>query len=237
VAIKVRNFYPMPVVLEDEHGEPASAEIHVKRLGPDDWATFQAGMKRMDDPPSERLLGGRQASGDEQTKDAAGVFVIPDSVIRERRLAELEPAARAAFKAADDDDERWVLRFVQTSIEEYVTLPAGQIQNEDGSDITTGAEYVRLFAANPSALLEALRAIQYGNSMSVRQKKGWRLLSDLNRSLVALEGAGPRPAAIAAPVAPADIAETVTATGSSATSSGSVDETAASSSAPVRSVH
>ena len=218
MAIKVLSHYKSKIWLDDEEtGEPQEVTLQVKRLAVDEFETFQAGLTRLNDPPSLRLLGGRLQTGAEQEKNERGRFVIPNEEITERRLKELDPAARAAYDAADAADETWAKRFVQESIEQYVSAPIGQIFNDDGLSVTTGADLVRLYCARADVLRAFLFAIHAENTLSASAKKVWRSVSDFTRSSIEppkeLRGATPAP--IVGAAANEASAETGPATGSS----------------------
>lgn len=226
--IRLKKHYVHELYLDDDaSGEPQRVKLHVARLTVEQFSTFDAGMKRLDDPPSLRLLGGRKPDGDEQArvgeatgdpvKDDKRRFVISDDAIQQRRLAELGDAARAEYQKADADDEVWAKRFIQDAIEQYVSVPPGEIVDDDGQEIRTGAELVRFFGGRGDVLKDLLFAIYGENSMSAPLKKIWRSQSAFSggSSEPSPAAPGPTPAPTAGSAAPVASAISEPATASS----------------------
>jgi len=140
----------------------------------------------------------------EPTKE---VFVIPDTEIRRRRLAEMTPEAREAFDALDAREDALGDAFLTDTITRYVTVPPGQIEERDPDTgevraVTTGADLVRIFAGQSAVLLDLVNVIRIENALPESAKKAWRSLfaSSASSSAPATDPVGnaPAPTAIAA---------------------------------------
>jgi hypothetical protein len=217
--IKLRKYYEHTVWLDnDETGQAEQVTLHIARLNVEQFAEFDAGSRRLNDPPSLRLLPGRKP--DEQEKDERGRYVIADSVIYERRRDELDPAALAAYRTADEDDEHFSKVFMQAAIEQYISAPEGQIVDDEDRPVTTGAQLVRFFCARGDVLRTLVVAIYAANSMSADLKKVLRSQSAFAASLSepSKEAPGTRPATAAASATTAASADSAAATASSGAS-------------------
>jgi hypothetical protein len=208
-------------------------KLRVKWLTEQEYTAFASGMKRLDDPPSLRLLGGRASSGEEQEKDDKGRYVISEAEIIDRRRTELTPERREAYDRADQEDEAFVRAFTKDAIERFVTVVAGELA-VDGQPVTSGADLYRVFCARADLLFGLVTLIHQENTMSPVAKKAWRSLSDFRRisSEHQLAQAGQKLAEVAAGVETSGTANNGAATGSTEAPSGSA---ATSSSTPARS--
>lgn len=156
--------------------------MHVKRFDLDEFAKFDRDYRRVGDPPSNRMLLTRKPEGDEQEKDEQEKFKISLNTVAERRLAEMDVVARAAYEKQDAEDEKFSKQFLVDAISTYVTVPAGEVEDND-EPVTTGAQLVRIFGARADVLRQLLQAIWTENTLSAAEKKVRRSLSGLSRSL------------------------------------------------------
>ncbi len=185
MTVKLGNYYFTKVQIEDENGEIQETRLKVARLSPEAHANFEVDMKRLNDAPSNRMLGGRRQDGDEQERDEKGNYKISDYAVTQRRIAELTGDALAAYKAADADDETWARNFLTESVRAHVRFVDGAVEKPDGSPCVTGDDIVEMFGGSYPELRQFVMAVWNENTMSAAQKKTSRLLSDLTRSLAA----------------------------------------------------
>lgn len=219
-----KKSYPATITLDDpETGEGVKVGLRVAMLTQDQSAAFESGMKRLNEPPSLRLLGGRAPTGEEQAKDERGRYVVSDADVIERRVGELAPEARAAYDQADAADNAFVEAFARQAIADYITVDPDQVADRDGQEVRTGEALYRLFFARKDVLRELLVLILHENAMSAHQKKVWRSLSDFKRfsNESTLAQVGPKLADLVNGAASSGTAETGAVTASTAAPSGS----------------
>ena len=104
-------------------------------------------------------------------------FVIGDAEIRRRRLVEMTAAERAAYERQRDDDETFSAAFIAEMLTKHLRILPGQIVEEDpetGEDheITSGADFVRLYGARREVLGQALALLYRENTLSEAAKNG-----------------------------------------------------------------
>ena len=109
------------------------------------------------------------------------VFVIPDSEIRTRRLAELSPIERAAWDGLDAEDEAFAASFIVETLTRYVQVAPDQIE-ADGVPVTSGADLVRYFGGQGAALKALVRAVREENLLPSALKNALRSARDTRPS-------------------------------------------------------
>lgn len=222
-ARRISNRFPSPIAIDD-----TALTVEIARLTIDQIAVFSAEYRRVADSPSNRMIFiRREDAPDEQERSEDGTYKVPIAAIAERRLKEMPPAQRAEYDRLDLEDETFVRRVLVESITAYVTVPEGQLEEEDGTAVTTGVQLLRLYAGRHDVLSALYQAIHTENTMSEAQKKLQRSLSALRRSwakhVQAASGPTPEPAAAGVETAASAESEAATAT-PSATPSGSADD-------------
>lgn len=156
-------------------------------------------------------------------------FVIDDAEIRRRRLVEMTDEQRARYEALVAEEDAFADAFVRDQLSAHLTIAAGQIgEGPEGEavDVTSGADFVRIFGARREVLLHALSTLHDENTLPAPLKNALRSLRDSQRSSGARErkamttADGERPEGPATNVESTPSATTGTATASSeATSS------------------
>ena len=147
-------------------------------------------------------------------------FVMPDAEVRKRRLAEMTPEQRAAWDVLDAADEQRAADFIIDTISRYVTVEAGEIEQEgeDGTvtALTSGADVVRFFGGHASALRSLVGCVREENTLSTALKNALRSARDSRRSSDAadLDPVGAKPDAPVPPVESGDSAATADVTAS-----------------------
>ena len=137
-----------------------------------------------------------------------------------------EGASPAEAEAFTDQIDKDASAFAQESVETLTALKPGQV-SVDGMEITTGADIVRVFGGNTTAVVAILIAIGVKNEASAQEKKAWWSLSGLDDSSDAPIASGPavpgpQPAPTAERAAPVGMTAPEAATGETdAPSSGS----------------
>lgn len=229
MAVKILPYYATGVLLDLGDGVPQLVTMHAARLSPDQYASFEASMKRLNEPTALRLLGGRKQDGPEQEKNEAGAFLISDRQITRIRVAELSPEAKATYDAAVQEEETWARKFVRGAVDQYVTFPEGEITGPSDEAITKGLQLVDLYPGCLDMHRALVMAVYAENTVGPQQKKIWRSLSGSNRSSgeVSPAAVGTTPAPTAAVAVSGVSAENVAATASPVAPSGSAGETGA----------
>lgn len=198
--ITIKNYFPTRILLDDEDtGEPQLVTIHVKRLTVDEYGKFKADFNQCADPPSNRLVA-RKPDGDEQERHGEGLFRVSDTQVIERRLFEMDPAARARFDEMLAAEELLADQFIKGSVRQYVTVPDGEI-HWDGRPITTGEGLLDVYCSRIDVLRLLVRSVLQENTLSAAQKK---ILKSLSASMPSSSTSpqapvGPRPEGTAAP--------------------------------------
>jgi hypothetical protein len=130
------------------------------------------------------------------------VHVLPDAEIRQRRLAEMTPEARARWDAQDQADEAFARTFIADTLTRFIALPAGEIDGPDGP-ITTGEGVLRYFGGHTGALQALVRAVRDENVLPTALKNAWRSAraSMPSSSTPDRDQPGPAPAKTAEPAA------------------------------------
>jgi hypothetical protein len=220
--IRIAGQFRAPIVIDDQE-----ATVLVKRLTVAEHARFKAEFARASEPPSNRLLA-RLPEGPEQERDEAGAYRVSDQEVSERRLREMDPAARAAFDKLDAEDEAFAEDFLQRAIVDYVSAPPGEFTGPDGEPVTTGRQLWDLYYARLDVIQLLARTVWTENTLSSVQKNALRSLSafqlSLNERLQAARG--PRPAETAGAAAGAGSAPAGDATERTAAQSGSTEDPA-----------
>lgn len=182
--IKVLSYYPATIRLHDDTtGAAEDIRLRIKRLTMEEFIAFSRDYRRVSDPPSERIFA--RQPGPEQEKTEQGDYVISDAEVRERRLRAMSAEERAAWEIQDQNDEAFAREFLLRSISDYVTVEPGQIQDEAGRELTTGADLIRLFVARGDVIQQLVRLIWTENTLSPDQKKVLRSLFAFQHSLSA----------------------------------------------------
>ena len=130
-----------------------------------------------------------------------------------------EGASPAEAEAFTDQIDKDASAFAQESVETLTALKPGQV-SVDGMEITTGADIVRVFGGNTTAVVAILIAIGVKNEASDQEKKAWWSLSGLRDFSPDPQPAadGPTPDATAGSVEPSTSAASATAPASPETS-------------------
>lgn len=233
--LTLRGYYPSPIYLDDEEtGKQVKVTVHIKRLTEAEYPAFRASMTRMNEPWALRLLGGRKQETDETEKDDKDRYVISEPTIWERRIAELESDARVRYEAAVEEDEVFSRAFIVQAGTDFISVPEGEIDREDGTPLTAGRDLIERFAGRSDVLRQLMVAIWVENTVSAAAKKVLRSQSDSQRSLVEhlQDLAGGKRGAIAPSVVTVGSAETADAMASIEGPSGSLTATSSSTSAP-----
>lgn len=225
MAVKVRRFYETVLHVDDPDapGLMAKVPLKVKRLSLEEMSDFKRDYQRLADPPSNRLIFVRKPEGEEQERNEKGEFVVPLEVVSQRRLVEMTPEQRVEYDTLDAEDEKFAKVFITRAIVNYTQVPTGELEDEEGTPITTGADLVRMFGSRRDILLQLIVSIWAENTLSASEKKVQRSLFDLKASLnqSLLEVLGQKQAPIAEPAENAASVETGGVTGLETTLSGS----------------
>lgn len=220
-AQKVLSYYPTEIQIDD-----LEVGIHVARLDLDQIEKFKADYRRLSDPPSNRLIFVRRDTPDEQEHEN-GEFKFPLAAIAERRLREMTPEQRAEYDRLDAEDEAFGKRFLVESVTGYITVPEGQLEEEDGTPITTGRQLLRLYAGRSDVCQQLIIAIWAENTLTASEKKQQKsqFTSRRSSSRPSPEVPGPTPAPAASDAASVVSAASEGATASpNPTPSGSADD-------------
>lgn len=210
----IRNYYKREIAVDDGvDGDSVEAgatfPVRVRRFSVAQLQEFQRGFARMQNPTADRFIY-RKADGDEQAFLADGqTYAVPHAEIERRRIAEMQPEAKAEYERARVEDDSFNATFCAEAISQHLWLPPGvtiRVVGEDDTEkvVTTGAGLVEAFGGNYSTLIRLVGVIYEENVLSPKQKKVLRLLSGLTASspTPAAAGAvdGVTPAATVAPV-------------------------------------
>lgn len=167
----------------------------VSRFTVAEFAAFARGFQRVTDPHSVRLVSMRMPGEEQDTKLAAGSedrreFVITDEEIRRRRLVEMTAEQREEYERLHDEEEQFAGRFISEQLAAHLVLAPGQITEGDGEDereITSGADFVRIYGGRRDVLQAALMAIRVQNTLPESLKNDSSSQRDSPRSLDARE--------------------------------------------------
>lgn len=230
----LRSWIPYPAFeLEVGDDGPIVRDLQVKRLNHVAGKTFNLEWGRHMEPPSSRQIF-RQPDGDEQEKttldgpgkDHREVFVIDDDEIRQRRLREMSPEARAQFDAMALAEADASYDFLVGTVRQFVRVAPGQtpvlFEPADGDpvrEIQSGEDLVAVLGGDWRRLRTLATAVWAENNLSGALKKGFRSRSASSTSSAEPGTAAPgqRPDGIAAPAAPEASVATEAATAPSAT--------------------
>lgn len=187
---RIKNFYTRHIPIDDgfEGGEIRMLPVCIRRFTVKELQEFHNGFVRLMNPESARLLA-RKPDGDEQELDDKKKFIVNDAIVRERRLAEMTPEARAKFDALERAEEDYVLTFCTKAISDHVWLPPGVnvvLEDDDanaGEPVKRGEKLAAVFAGNLSMLLRITKAVHEENTLSTETKKILRSLSGSTASL------------------------------------------------------
>jgi hypothetical protein len=182
---RIKNYYERNIPLDDglENDEPIRMlPIRIKRFSVTESQAFHGEYLKIVNADSARMIT-RRPDGEEQERTPTGTFVIRESEIRLRRLAEMTLEQRAAFDTIERADEDFILKFSCRAITQYVWLAPGvtlELETsgqEQTERLIGGAGLVKVFAGNISMLLRIVKAIHEENTLSPETKKFLRSLS------------------------------------------------------------
>jgi hypothetical protein len=104
-------------------------------------------------------------------------FVVTDTEIRRRRLAEMTADERDTWNRQVAEDDAFAFEFLQRAVK-HVRVEPGQvfIEEEDGTkrEVTDGAELVELFGSDPQVRRQVVWAVWFENNATDELKNALR---------------------------------------------------------------
>lgn len=183
--------------------------VRVDRLNVEQLAAFSRDLTMHDTPATERAISIRKPGDEMERKpptaakpDEPGPFVIDDSEIQSRRLAEMTPEQRDEWARAHAADTAAATAFLRRAAG-YVHIEPGQVKAEDADgslrDVTEAVDLLELFGT-PVLGRAVIMAVWSENHLPSAAKNVFRSLLDSGssfdgRDLAADGGAPVAPAA------------------------------------------
>lgn len=182
--VELSRFYPPRLIPVETDEGGAQIAVRVRRMRRGEFVrVFAVEWAGLDDEHRESLRAiYRKPDTDERERldNGTGAYVVPDAVIRERRLAEMSADEREAFRKLEareaEEAAEIAARAVETYVEVAPALPDGTRQRViiDGREIRTGADLVDVFGGSLPILSALAGLVRQEHQIAPDEKKGWR---------------------------------------------------------------
>lgn len=185
--VALSRFYPPRLITVETDEGPATLAVRVRRMRRGEFVRVFAVEWAGLDPEhleSNRAIYRKRDTDEHERLEHGGAYIVPDTEIRARRLAEMTADAREAFRKLEAREAEAAAELAAQAVEKYVEVapafPDGTRQRVivDGAPIVTGGDLVEVFGGSLPVLTALAGLVRAEHQMAPDEKKGWRSRSD-----------------------------------------------------------